>query len=332
MAGKGEVDNLLIDENVRVIIEKKTDDYGRFIVEPLERGYGWTIGNALRRILLSSIEGAAVVSVKIEGVKHELEVLPGLKEEILEVLMNLKKMVVKIEDSNSHILHLDVMGPRVVKAGDFVVPANVKIINPDLQIATLVDEVPFRMEVEVKKGKGYVTAEENKEPNQPIGVLVLDSIFSPVKKVGYEVEKTRVGRRTDLDRLVLDIWTNGSITPEEAFREASRILMEYFKLLAEKDFQISYEEVTEEITTLEEESKKGLTLEDLGLSTRAYNSLRHAGIHTIEDLLTKTREDLMKIKNFGLKSLQELEEKLRERGLSLRDSENPDLEKGEDLE
>jgi DNA-directed RNA polymerase subunit alpha len=323
---------LLIDENVRVIIEKKTDNYGRFIVEPLERGYGWTIGNALRRILLSSIEGAAVVSVKIEGVKHELEVLPGLKEEILEVLMNLKKMVVKIEDNNSHILHLDVMGPRVVKAGDFVVPANVKIINPDLQIATLVDEVTFRMEVEVKKGKGYVTAEENKEPNQPIGVLVLDSIFSPIKKVGYEVEKTRVGRRTDLDRLVLDIWTNGSITPEEAFREASRILMEYFKLLAEKDFQISYEEVTEEITTLEEESKKGLTLEDLGLSTRAYNSLRHAGIHTIEDLLTKTREDLMKIKNFGLKSLQELEEKLRERGLSLRDSENPDLEKGEDLE
>jgi len=323
---------LLIDENVRVIIEKKTDNYGRFIVEPLERGYGWTIGNALRRILLSSIEGAAVVSVKIEGVKHELEVLPGLKEEILEVLMNLKKMVVKIEDNNSHILHLDVMGPRVVKAGDFVVPANVKIINPDLQIATLVDEVPFRLEVEVKKGKGYVTAEENKEPNQPIGVLVLDSIFSPIKKVGYEVEKTRVGRRTDLDRLVLDIWTNGSITPEEAFREASRILMEYFKLLAEKDFQISYEEVTEEITTLEEESKKGLTLEDLGLSTRAYNSLRHAGIHTIEDLLTKTREDLMKIKNFGLKSLQELEEKLRERGLSLRDSENPDLEKGEDLE
>lgn len=322
----------MIEENVKVIIEKRTDDYGRFIVEPLERGYGWTIGNALRRILLSSIEGAAVVSVKIEGVRHELEVLPGLKEEILEILMNLKRLVVKIEDNNSHILELDVKGPKVVTAADFVVPANVKIINPELVIATIVDEVPFHMEVEVRKGKGYVTAEENKDPHQPIGVLVLDSIFSPVKKVSYNVEKTRVGRRTDLDRLVLDIWTNGSITPEEAFREASKILMEYFKLLTEKEFQLPYEEIHEEVAVSEDESKRGLTLEDLGLSTRAYNSLRHAGIHTIEDLLSKTREDLMKIKNFGQKSLQELEEKLKEKGLSLRDGGNPEGEKGETLE
>ncbi len=329
--GQGkEVDNLL-EENVRVIIEKRSDEYGRFVIEPLERGYGWTIGNSLRRILLSSIEGAAVVSVKIEGVRHELEVLPGLKEEILEILMNLKKLVVKIEDNNSHILELDVRGPKVVTAGDFIVPANVKILNPDLVIATLVDDIPFHMEVEVRKGKGYVSAEENKDQSYPIGVLVLDSIFSPVKKVSYTVEKTRVGRRTDLDRLIIEIWTNKSVTPEEAFREASRILMEYFKLLSEREFQLPHEEVGQEITSLEEE-KKGLTLEDLGLSTRAYNSLRHAGIHTIEDLLSKSREDLMKIKNFGQKSLQELEEKLREKGLSLRDGGNPDTEKGEGLE
>jgi len=321
----------LIEENVRVIVEKRSEDYGRFVIEPLERGYGWTIGNALRRILLSSIEGAAVVSVKIDGVRHELEVLPGLKEEILEVLMNLKKLVVKIEDNNSHILEIDTRGPKVVTAADFIVPSNVKIVNPDLVIATLVENMPFHMEVEVKKGKGYVSAEENKDQNYPIGVLVLDSIFSPVKKVSYTVEKTRVGRRTDLDRLILEIWTNGSISPEEAFREASRILMEYFRLLNEKEFQLPYEEVKPENTYLEEE-KKGLTLEDLGLSTRAYNSLRHAGIHTIEDLLSKTREELMKIKNFGQKSLQELEEKLREKGLSLKDGGNPDLEKGESLD
>jgi len=320
----------LIEENVRIIVERLTEDYGRFAIEPLERGYGWTIGNALRRILLSSIEGAAITSVKIDGVRHELEVLPGLKEDVLEVLINLKKLVVKIEDNNSHILELDVKGPKVIKAGDFFVPANVKIINPDLTIATLVDESNFHMEVEVRKGKGYVTTEENKELNQPIGVLVLDSIFSPVKKVSYEVEKTRVGRRTDLDKLIIDIWTNGAISPEEVFREASQILMEYFKLLYEKEFQLPYEEKAEEIPIIEE-TQKGLSLEELGLSTRAYNSLRHAGIHTIDDLLLKTKDELMRIKNFGQKSLQELEEKLKEKGLRLRDG-NSDSEKGENLE
>ncbi|HOP94485.1 MAG: DNA-directed RNA polymerase subunit alpha [Dictyoglomaceae bacterium] len=320
----------MIEENVRIIVERLTEDYGRFAIEPLERGYGWTIGNALRRILLSSIEGAAITSVKIDGVRHELEVLPGLKEDVLEVLINLKKLVVKIEDNNSHILELDVKGPKVIKAGDFFVPANVKIINPDLTIATLVDESNFHMEVEVRKGKGYVTTEENKELNQPIGVLVLDSIFSPVKKVSYEVEKTRVGRRTDLDKLIIDIWTNGAISPEEVFREASKILMEYFKLLYEKEFQLPYEEKAEEIPIIEE-TQKGLSLEELGLSTRAYNSLRHAGIHTIDDLLLKTKDELMRIKNFGQKSLQELEEKLKEKGLRLRDG-NSDSEKGENLE
>ncbi|MGB9857102.1 MAG: DNA-directed RNA polymerase subunit alpha [Dictyoglomaceae bacterium] len=312
----------MIEEARKVFIEELNETYGRFVIEPLERGYGWTIGNSLRRILLSSIEGAAVTSVRIEGIRHELEVYKGMKEDILEVLLNLKKLVVKIEDNEAHTLQLDVMGPKVVKASDFKVPANVKIINPDLVIATLVEEVPLYMEVEVRKGKGYVSAEENKIPGQPIGVLILDSIFSPVKKVSYEVEKTRVGRRTDLDRLVINIWTNGSISPDLALKEAARILMEHARFILEQEY--SPPEVEKELPSVQEEEKKILTLEDLGLSTRAYNALRMAGIHTLEDLLTKTEEELMNIKNFGQKSLQELKEKLKAKGYSLSTSEKGD--------
>jgi DNA-directed RNA polymerase subunit alpha len=312
----------LLEETKKVVVEELDDTYGRFVIEPLERGYGWTIGNSLRRILLSSIEGSAVTSVKIDGIKHELETYNGMKEDILEVLLNLKKLVVRIEDNESHILELDVMGPKVVKASDFIVPPNVKIINTDLIIATLVDEVPLRMEIEVRKGKGYVSAEENKKPGQPIGVLTLDSIFSPVKKVSYEVEKTRVGRRTDLDRLVINIWTNGSISPDLALKEAARILMEHARFILEQEY--SSLEVEKEVPSLQEEEKKILTLEDLVLSTRAYNALRMAGIHTLEDLLTKTEEELMNIKNFGQKSLQELKEKLKVKGYSLATSEKGD--------
>lgn len=306
----------MIEESRKIFVEELSDTYGKFIIEPLERGYGWTIGNSLRRILLSSIEGAAVTSVKIEGVRHELEVYKGMKEDILEVLLNLKKLVVRIEDDESHILQLEVKGPKVVKAGDFKAPANVTIINPDLVIATLVEEVPLYMEVEVRKGKGYVSAEENKVPGQPLGVLNLDSIFSPVRKVSYEVEKTRVGRRTDLDRLVLNIWTNGAVKPEEALRQAAKILMEHAKFIYEQEFS-TLEPEKKEITTTQEEEKKVITLEELGLSTRAFNALRMAGINTLEDLLSKTEEELIHIKNFGQKSLQELKEKLQEKGLSL---------------
>jgi len=306
----------LIEESRKIFVEELSDTYGKFIIEPLERGYGWTIGNSLRRILLSSIEGAAVTSVKIEGVRHELEVYKGMKEDILEVLLNLKKLVVRIEDEEPHILQLEVKGPKVVKAGDFKAPANVTIINPDLVIATLVEEVPLYMEVEVRKGKGYVSAEENKVPGQPLGVLNLDSVFSPVRKVSYEVEKTRVGRRTDLDRLVLNIWTNGAVKPEEALRQAAKILMEHAKFIYEQEFS-TLEPEKKEITTTQEEEKKVITLEELGLSTRAFNALRMAGINTLEDLLSKTEEELIHIKNFGQKSLQELKEKLQEKGLSL---------------
>ncbi|PMQ00992.1 MAG: DNA-directed RNA polymerase subunit alpha [Dictyoglomus sp. NZ13-RE01] len=306
----------MIEESRKIFVEELSDTYGKFIIEPLERGYGWTIGNSLRRILLSSIEGAAVTSVKIEGVRHELEVYKGMKEDILEVLLNLKKLVVRIEDEEPHILQLEVKGPKVVKAGDFKAPANVTIINPDLVIATLVEEVPLYMEVEVRKGKGYVSAEENKVPGQPLGVLNLDSVFSPVRKVSYEVEKTRVGRRTDLDRLVLNIWTNGAVKPEEALRQAAKILMEHAKFIYEQEFS-TLEPEKKEITTTQEEEKKVITLEELGLSTRAFNALRMAGINTLEDLLSKTEEELIHIKNFGQKSLQELKEKLQEKGLSL---------------
>ncbi|MCS7201542.1 MAG: DNA-directed RNA polymerase subunit alpha [Dictyoglomus sp.] len=310
-----EVDKL-IEETRKVFIEELNETYGRFIIEPLERGFGWTIGNSLRRILLSSIEGAAVTAVKIEGIRHELDVYKGMKEDILEVLLNLKKIVVKIEDNETHILQLNVVGPKVVKAEDFKAPSNVKIINPDLVIATLVEEVPLYMEVEVRKGKGYVSAEENKVPGQPIGVINLDSIFSPVKKVSYEVEKTRVGRRTDLDRLVINIWTNGALSPDVALKEAAKILMDHAKFILEQDFSFS-EIKKEESPFIKEEEKKILTLEDLGLSTRAYNALRMAGIHTIDELLSKTEQELINIKNFGQKSLQELKEKLKEKGYSL---------------
>jgi len=305
----------LLEETKKVVVEELDDTYGRFVIEPLERGYGWTIGNSLRRILLSSIEGSAVTSVKIDGIKHELETYNGMKEDILEVLLNLKKLVVRIEDNESHILELDVMGPKVVKASDFIVPPNVKIINTDLVIATLVDEVPLRMEIEVRKGKGYVSAEENKKPGQPIGVLTLDSIFSPVKKVSYEVEKTRVGRRTDLDRLIINIWTNGSISPKEALRESAKILMDQARFIYEQEYV--FPEIKQEEPVVKEEERKIITLEDLGLSTRAYNALRMAGIHTLDELLSKTEQELMNIKNFGQKSLQELKEKLKEKGYSL---------------
>ncbi len=306
----------MIEETRKVYIEELNDTYGKFVIEPLERGFGWTIGNSLRRILLSSIEGAAVTAVRIEGIRHELDIYKGMKEDILEVLLNLKKLVVKIEDNEVHTLQLDVVGPKIVKAEDFKVPANVKIINPDLIIATLVEEVPLYIEVEIRKGRGYISAEENKIPNQPIGVINLDSIFSPVKKVSYEVEKTRVGRRTDLDRLVINIWTNGSLSPELALREAAKILMDHARFILDQEYSIA-EIKKEEVPLIKEEEKKVLTLEDLGLSTRAYNALRMSGIHNLDELLTKTEQELINIKNFGQKSLQELKEKLKEKGYFL---------------
>lgn len=313
----------MIEETRKVFIEELSETYGKFVIEPLERGYGWTIGNSLRRILLSSIEGAAVTSVRIEGIRHELDSYKGLKEDILEVLLNLKKLVVKIEDNENHTLQLDVLGPKTIKAADFKIPPNVKIINPDLVIATLVEETPLYMEVEVRKGKGYVSAEENKIPGQPIGVLTLDSVFSPVKKVSYEVEKTRIGRRTDLDRLIINIWTNGSLSPDLALKESAKILMEHAKFIYEQEYSII--EVEREVSSPQEEEKKPLSLEDLGLSTRAYNALKMAGIHTVDDLIGKREEELMNIKNFGQKSLQELKNKLKEKGYVI-----PICEKGDE--
>jgi DNA-directed RNA polymerase subunit alpha len=304
------------------IVELSQDGkYGKFVVEPLERGYGITIGNALRRILLSSLPGVAVTSVKIDGVLHEFSTIPGVKEDVTEIILSFKELSAHLDGDEPQTLIIDAQGEGVIKAGDIVCPPNVEILNKDLHILTMEKDAKLYMEINIDRGRGYVSAENNKESNMPIGVIPVDSIYTPVEKVSYKVENTRVGQMTDFDKLLLEVWTNGSINPQEGVSLASKILVEHLNLFIDLTQHVSSVEIMVEKEEDKKEKVLEMTIEELDLSVRSYNCLKRAGINTVEELTSKSEEDMMKVRNLGKKSLEEVERKLSELGLGLQPSE-----------
>ena len=308
-------------EKPRIEKVELTDSYGKFVVEPLERGYGLTLGNALRRILLSSLPGTAVTSVHIDGVLHEFSTIEGVVEDTVDIVLNLKKLLVKLHGEDPVTIRVEAEGPGPLLAGDIATDPSVEILNPELVIATLQEGAELKMDITVARGRGYVSAERNKRPDHPIGLIPVDSIFTPVTKAVYTVEDTRVGQITDYDRLVLEVWTNRVISPDAAVSLSAKILMEHIKLFTDLTESVDSVEIMVE---KEEESMDRLmemTVEELDLSVRSYNCLKRAGINTVDELIRKTEEDMMKVRNLGKKSLAEIKEKLAELGLSLRKSD-----------
>lgn len=297
--------------------EVSTPTYGRFVAEPFERGFGITIGNALRRVLLSSLEGAAVTSVRIDGALHEFSTLPGVVEDCTEIILNLKQLTVRLHSKSPKTVTINATGEKEVLAGDIETDADVEILNPNLHIATLAKGATLSMELEIGSGRGYVPADANKKPDDPIGTIAIDSIFSPVRKVNYKVEDARVGRRTDYNRLILEVWTNGAIDPKEAVASAAEILKKHLNIFAtcEEEMEPEPEPLSEE----EKQMRKYLRMpvSELELSVRSANCLRAANIKTIHDLVQKTESEMLKYRNFGKKSLNEIKEILAEMGLSL---------------
>ncbi|WP_129598527.1 DNA-directed RNA polymerase subunit alpha [Anaerophilus nitritogenes] len=295
--------------------------YGKFVVEPLERGYGTTLGNSLRRILLSSLPGVAVTSVKIDGVLHEFSTVPGVKEDITEIILNLKELSAMLHSEESKTVRIEAQGPGPVTAGDIIADADVEILNSDLHIATLEDDAKLVMEITLSKGRGYVPSENNKTPGMPIGVLPVDSIYTPVKKVSYHVENTRVGQVTDYDKLTLEVWTDGSIKPDEGVSLGAKIMNDHLRLFIDLTDHVDNVEIMVEKEEDKKEKVMEMTIEELELSVRSYNCLKRAGINTVEELTDKSEEDMMKVRNLGKKSLEEVEQKLQELGLGLKPSE-----------
>jgi DNA-directed RNA polymerase subunit alpha len=292
--------------------------YGKFVVEPLERGYGTTLGNSLRRILLSSLPGAAATSVKIEGVLHEFSTVPGVVEDTTEIILNLKRLALKIHSDEEKTLIIEADGEGVVTAGDIRADSDVEILNPELHIATLASGAKLYMEIKANRGRGYVPAERNKKPDQEIGVIPIDSIYSPISRVNYTVENTRVGQNTDYDKLTLEVWTDGSILPDEAVSLAAKILTEHMMLFVGLTEKVKDTEIMVEKEDDKKEKVLEMTIEELDLSVRSYNCLKRAGINTVQELCAKTEEEMMKVRNLGRKSLEEVQEKLHQLGLSLR--------------
>ena len=310
-------------EKPRIECVEMAEDYsyGRFVIEPLERGYGITLGNSLRRILLSSLPGASVVSIKIDGVLHEFSTIPGVVEDVTEIILNIKELAIKVHSEGQKVIYIDYEGDGDIKAGDIKTDADVEVLNPELHIATLSGNHRLYMELMVDTGRGYVPAEKNKHSNQPIGIIPIDSIYTPVKKVNYTVENTRVGQVTDYDKLTIELWTNGSIKPDEAISLGAKVLSEHLNLFINLTDHARNTEIMVEKEETKKEKVLEMTIEELDLSVRSYNCLKRAGINTVEDLITKTEEDMMKARNLGRKSLEEVVQKMDALGLSLATSE-----------
>jgi DNA-directed RNA polymerase subunit alpha len=305
------------------LIEKKEDGkYGKIVLEPLERGFATTLGNSLRRILLSSLPGAAITSINIQGVLHEFSTMPKIKEDLTEIILNIKGIAAVMHTEEPVQLLIDARGPRELKAGDIITGGEVDIINKDLHIATLEEGAEFIVELEMEKGRGYVGADRNKKDSHSIGVIPIDSIYTPVKKVNFLVENTRVGNRTDYDKLTLEVWTNGTIEPEEAVSLGAKILNEHLNLFISLTNHIGDVEIMVEKEEDEKEKVLEMTIEELDLSVRSYNCLKRAGINSVEELTLKTEDDMMKVRNLGKKSLEEVQKKLAELGQSLKASDN----------
>jgi len=298
------------------------NSYGRFTVEPLERGYGTTLGNSLRRILLSSLPGAAVTSVKIDGVLHEFSTINGVVEDVTEIILNVKGIAIKLHTEGPKTLYIEKNGEGEITAGDIKEDPDVEILNPELHIATLADNAKFYMELNITKGRGYVLADKNKNNANPIGVIPVDSLYTPVRKVNFVVENTRVGQVTDYDKLTIDVWANGSITPYEALSLGAKIMSEHLKLFIDLSDNARNTEIMVEKEETKKEKVLEMTIEELDLSVRSYNCLKRAAINTVEDLIARTEEDMMKVRNLGRKSLEEVVQKLEALGLSLAPSED----------
>ncbi|ADU73563.1 DNA-directed RNA polymerase subunit alpha [Acetivibrio thermocellus AD2] len=307
---------------IECVVCSEDNRYGKFVVEPLERGYGITLGNSLRRILLSSLPGVAVTSIKIDGVLHEFSTIPGVIEDVTEIILNIKELSLNFHGEGPKVIYIDAEGEGEVKAKDIKADADVEILNPEHKIATLSGDHRLYMEMTIDKGRGYVSAEKNKHPGQPIGVIPVDSIFTPVHKVNYTVENTRVGQVTDYDKLTLEVWTNGSIKPDEAISLGAKILSEHLNLFIDLSDNAKNAEIMVEKEETKKEKVLEMTIEELDLSVRSYNCLKRAGINTVEDLISRTEEDMMKVRNLGRKSLEEVVNKLKALGLSLAPSED----------
>ncbi|RMA92464.1 DNA-directed RNA polymerase subunit alpha [Hydrogenothermus marinus] len=298
----------------------KTDTYGKLYVEPLERGYGITIGNALRRVLLSSLESAAITSVKIQGVSHEFATIDGVLEDVAEIILNLKEIKFKMDENlDSEFAILEVKGPTKVYAKDIKLPAGVELVNPDVYIATIDSDAELKMELKVEKGRGYVSVEDMEKPSE-IGWIPIDTAFSPIRKCAFHVEPTRVGEKTDYDKLIIEIYTDGSITPDEALTKASKILIDHFTLLLSpttRKLEVVVEEQTSSVAEQIKKDKLALAIEELDISSRAMNTLKKLGINTIGDLVKMTEEDLKEAKSIGRKTLKEIKTALADLGLEL---------------
>ena len=299
-----------------------SENYGRFVVEPLERGFGMTLGNSMRRVLLSSLPGVAATSIRIDGVLHEFSTIEGVKEDVTEIVLNLKGLICKLHSQGPKKVVIDAAGECEVTAGDILPDSDVEIINPELHLATLDENGKLHMEIMLDHGRGYVVSDRNKRPDMPIGEIAVDSIYTPITKVNFTVDDTRVGQITDYDKLTLEIWTNGSIKPDEAASYAAKILTEHLMLFINLTDRIQGVEIMVE----KEESKKEkileMNIEDLDLSVRSYNCLKRAGINTVEELVQRDEDEMMKVRNLGRKSLEEVQQKLAQLGLSLRSNED----------
>ena len=304
-------------------IENPSDDsYGKFVVEPFERGYGTTLGNSLRRVLLSSLPGTAVTSVKIAGVQHEFSTLPGVKEDMTEIVLNIKGVIIKLHSDGPKTVYIEASGEGEVTAGSIKADGEVEVLNPEHHIATLGPDGYLSMEMVVDHGRGYVAAEKNKLAQQVIGVIPVDSIYSPVLKVNYAVENTRVGNKTDYDKLTLEVWTDKTITPRDAVSLGAKILCDHFTLFTDLSETIGSESTVKEKVETQRDKVLEMTIEELDLSVRSFNCLKRANINTVEDLIGKTQDEMIKVRNLGRKSLEEVEHKLAMMGLSLASDDN----------
>ena len=298
------------------------EDYGKFVVEPLERGFGITLGNSLRRVLLSSLPGVAVSSVKIDGVLHEFSTIPGVREDVTEIVLNLKDLCIQMHGTGPKKVIVDAAGACEVTAGDMIVDSDIEVVNPQLHLATLDEGARLYMEIILESGRGYVPADRNKRPDMPIGQIAVDSIFTPIRKVNFTVEDTRIGQITDYDKLNLEVWTDGTIKPDEAVSLAAKILTEHLALFINLTEHVQGVEIMVEKEEDKKEKILEMTIEELDLSVRSYNCLKRAGINTVDELVQRTEEEMMKVRNLGRKSLEEVQQKLLGLGLSLRHSED----------
>ena len=303
--------------NITKIDENK--DYGKFVIEPLERGYGTTLGNSLRRVLLASLPGAAVTSINIDGVLHEFDTVPGVREDVMQIILNIKGIAVKSYVEDEKIIELDVEGPAEVTAGDILTDSDIEIVNPDHYLFTIGEGSFLKATMTVNSGRGYVPADENKKDNAPVGILAVDSIYTPVTKVNYQVEPARVGSNDGFDKLTLEILTNGTIIPEDALGLSARILTEHLDLFTNLTEIAKSTEVMKEADTESDDRILDRTIEELDLSVRSYNCLKRAGINTVHDLTEKSEAEMMKVRNLGRKSLEEVKLKLIDLGLGLKD-------------